>query len=395
MSILMELYQLILKIRRSKGYESLAPISNIKKSATLDMLINAVGDSKNYNIALLGKYGAGKSSIRAFSEAISPEQFLDSSMDYNKVKDSKIYIHNYRGYGFTETEIFEYFGGKEKFLERANNIAKRPEIEIEKLIIENEKYEKEKDDLEKKPFYELFTNDEEIGINNNLIKMLLMNGYIDESYQDYMFVFKETEEINKNDYTYISNVRQHINSKYSYPIKNVEKVVEQLNENFFGTEPILNYNVIDFLITNENEGIKEKQHYCLSMLSELDKNKENFILGFIKYAKNGVEFLTKLYNENNNVIYEILINNSDKIDKTELIIKNILNIPEILNYDKTNNFIRSYIEEKKDLSSWIELNENVEKSLKILNVKFGNLEENDTNLLKFIQIKFKDDNVVI
>ena len=124
MSILMELYQLILKIRRSKGYESLAPISNIKKSATLDMLINAVGDSKNYNIALLGKYGAGKSSIRAFSEAISPEQFLDSSMDYNKVKDSKIYIHNYRGYGFTETEIFEYFGGKEKFLERANNIAK-------------------------------------------------------------------------------------------------------------------------------------------------------------------------------------------------------------------------------------------------------------------------------
>ena len=48
--------------------------------------------------------------------------------------------------------------------------------------------------------------------------MLLINGYIDESYQDYMFKFKETKEINKNDYTYISNVRQHINSKYTYPM---------------------------------------------------------------------------------------------------------------------------------------------------------------------------------
>ena len=63
MSILTIIYRLILKITNNKEYESLAPVSNIKNNATLDMLINAVVNSKNYNIALSGKYGAGKSSL--------------------------------------------------------------------------------------------------------------------------------------------------------------------------------------------------------------------------------------------------------------------------------------------------------------------------------------------
>ena len=63
MSILINLYNLILKFKNKKEYESLAPVSNIRKSATLNMLINTMADEKNYNIALSGKYGAGKSSI--------------------------------------------------------------------------------------------------------------------------------------------------------------------------------------------------------------------------------------------------------------------------------------------------------------------------------------------
>lgn len=403
-----QLAMLVLKNLRPREYENLlnnkGDIYNIinKKEQLIEEKDNIINSHIQNNVEKINEYKKekindfgelkriaisslyGKNSSRTFSESISSEQFLKSSMDYNKVKDSKIYIHDYRGYGFTESEIFEYFGGKEKFLERSNNIARRPEVEIEKLVIENEKYEKEKDDLEKKPFYELLADNEELIVNDNLIKMLLMNGYIDESYQDYMFVFKETKEINKNDYTYISNVRQHINSKYTYPIKNVEKVVEQLNVNFFGIESILNYNIIDFLITNDNEETKEKQHYCLSMLSELNKNKENFIFGFIKYTENKATFLTKLHQKKDSTIYEILINNSDKIDKIELIIKNVLNIPDILTHEKTNNFIRDYIAEKKNFSNWIELNENVKKSLILLNIKFKRLEENNIKFLEFI-----------
>lgn len=406
-----QLAMLVLKNLRPREYENLlnnnGTIYNIinKKEQLIEDKKDIINSYIKDNIEKINEYKkekikdfeelkriaisslCGKNSNRTFSSSLSSEQFLNNSMDYNKVKDSKIYIHDYRGYGFTESEIFEYFGGKESFLERANNIARKPEMEIEKLIIENEKYEKEKDDLEKKPFYELLVDDEKLGVNDDLIKMLLMNGYIDESYQDYMFKFKETKEINKNDYTYISNVRQHINSKYTYPIKNVGKVVEQLNENFFGTESILNYNMVDFLIKSEDEGIKEKQHYCLSMLSELNKNKENFIFGFIKFTENKIKFLTKLHNENDNTIYEILINNNDKVDKVELMIKNLLNIPEILTNKKINDFIRNYIEEKEEFSKWVELNENVKKSLVILNIKFKKLQDKNNDLIELIYNK--------
>ena len=46
-----------------KTYESLSPIDNIGKSPTIKMLKEAIKDKRNNNIALTGKYGAGKSSI--------------------------------------------------------------------------------------------------------------------------------------------------------------------------------------------------------------------------------------------------------------------------------------------------------------------------------------------
>ena len=308
-------------------------------------------------------------------------------MNYDKIKNTTIYLKDTRGYCFNESEIFEYFGGKDKFLERANNIAKEKEIDVERLIVENEKLEKEKEDLDKKPFYEVIEDNESIIIEDEFIKMLLKNGYIDESYQDYMFKFKETKDINKNDYTFISNVRQYRGTKYDYSISNVEKVVEELNSSYFGTEAILNYSVIEYLITSNIDELKEKQNNCINMLTELNGNKENFILGFIKSKQNKEKFLNILHKKNKNTIYKILINNSENSEKVEIIIKNILNIPEILDFEKTNKFIRNYIENKRNFSNWIRLNDNIKESLNILNVKFKELEENDTEFLEFIYNK--------
>lgn len=329
----------------------------------------------------------GKYANRSVSGALSIDQFLSNSMNYDKIKNTTIYLNDPRGYCFNESEIFEYFGGKDKFLERANNITKENKIDIEKLIVENEKLEKEKENLDKKPFYELIEDNEIIKIDDEFVKMLLKNGYIDESYQDYMFKFKETKDINKNDYTFISNVRQYRGTKYDYSIRNVEKVVEELNSSYFGTEAILNYTVIDYLITSNSDKLKEKQDNCISMLTELNENKENFILDFIKYRESKDTFLTLLHQNDKNTIYEILLNNSEKTEKIELIIKNVLNIPKILNFEKTNDFIQKYIENKNNFSNWIKLNENIKESLDILNVKFKDLEENNTEYLEFIYNK--------
>ena len=329
----------------------------------------------------------GKYANRSVSGSLSIDQFLSNNMNEDKIKNTTIYLNDSRGYCFNESEIFRYFGGKDKFLERANNVAKENEIDVEKLVVENRKLEKEKEDLYRKPFYELIKDDESIKIDDEFIKMLLKNGYIDESYQDYMFKFKETKDINKNDYTFISNVRQYLGTKYDYSISNVEKVVQELDNSYFGTEAILNYCVIDYLITSSSDDIIEKQNNCINMLTELNENKQNFILGFIKNKQNKEKLLTILHKKNQNTIYELLLNNSKDMEKIETIIKIALNIPEILDFEKTNDFIRKYIESKKNLSNWIKLNDNIKKSLNILNVKFKELEENNIELLEFIYDK--------
>ena len=48
---------------KKQQYNSLAPRNDIKDSATVDMLEKALIEKSNKNVALSGKYGAGKSSI--------------------------------------------------------------------------------------------------------------------------------------------------------------------------------------------------------------------------------------------------------------------------------------------------------------------------------------------
>ena len=175
-------------------------------------------------LALSSLYG--KSSNKKLKRALSAEQFLSNSIDYETIKNTTINIQDYKGYTFTESQVFEYFGGKFDFLYRAYNIDKSNSTEIEKLIIENEKYEKEKEKLYNKPFNELLMNNKNNSISDEFIKMLLTNGYIDESYQDYMLKFKETKDMTKHDYTFISNVRQYRYTNYDYEIKKPEKIIE-------------------------------------------------------------------------------------------------------------------------------------------------------------------------
>ena len=333
-------------------------------------------------LALSSLYG--KSSNKKLKGALSAEQFLSNSIDYEIIKSTTINIQDYKGYTFTESQVFEYFGGKFDFLYRAHNINKSKSTEIEKLIIENEKYEKEKEKLYNKPFNELLMNNKNNSMSDEFIKMLLTNGYVDESYQDYMLKFKETKDMTKHDYTFISNVRQYRYTNYDYEIKKPEKIIEQLNVSYFGTESILNYNVINYLIAEDKDDIQDKQNAFIDMITELNPNKENFIFGFIKNEKNKDIFLNKVHNKDNKTLYKYLINNSEKIDKIDLMIKNILNIPQILEYEKTNEFVRSYIADKNNFSEWIEINENIKKSLLILNVKFKKLEESDKNFLEYV-----------
>ena len=351
-------------------------------------------------VAIGGLYG--KNGSTTGTNTITIDQFLQDSTDLEYIKSKTFYIKSSNGYAFTENEIFEFFNGKDNFINRAERIQAINEKEVEKLKIINIQLEKEikrisemslKDILEhlseKKIKDILKENTNSMGEMDSFILMLVSNGYIDENYKNYMYYFKSTKELSEHDYNFIINVRQLNKTEFDYKIDNPKEVIKQLDIGYFGKKEILNYYILDELLkSSSSEENEEKLNRLVEILLEINKNSQDFIFQFLKFTKNKLIFLRKLYELDNAYIKEVIIYNMEDESKSERIdylTKVLLNFPEILKDNEANNLIKEYIEEKQDFENWIELNENIKKSLIMLNIKFQHIEDiHNTELLLFI-----------
>lgn len=370
-------------------------IENKEKSIHGNIKINneKINELKNENINSLNELKrliisglALKRSYRSISSAYGFDQFLQDSFDLERIKNSNIILENRNGDAFREEDVFEYFGGKNNFINRAERVQSNRENEIKRYLNNNTKLNEKIEELHSKPLYELLEDNDINKLNDKFIEMLLKNGYVDDSYQNYMFRYKETDDINKNDYSFIVNVRQYKASKFDYPIENVNKVIDELNENYFSIEEILNYKILDKLLNSDSNEFTNKKNNFIKMLAKTNENKHKFIIGFVNnYTDSARKMINELYRKNENVIYDILIDNTNNEIIKDNFIKFIINCPEILNNVAANQYIKQYIENKNDFETWIRLNNDVKKSLCKLDIKFKKLDEQKENgLLKFI-----------
>lgn len=351
-------------------------------------------------IAIGGLYG--KNGHTSVSSSITMDQFLQNNITLDYIKQNTLYVQSSNGYDFTEKELFEYYNGKENFINRAENIQSINDKEIDKLKNINVQLEKEikrinemslKDILEqldKEKIREILKeNDDKKFEIDNFTLMLVSNGYVDENYKNYMFYFKATKELDEHDYTFIINVRQSTKTGFDYKIGNPKEVINQLDIGYFGKKEILNYYILDELLkNNSSQENKEKLNRLAEILLEINNDNQNFMFGFLKYTKNQLAFLQKLYDLDCEYIKEVIIHNigdESKSERIDYLTKVLLNHPQILKNNEANSYIKEYIEEKQNIENWLELNENVKESLVILNIKFKNFENiNNINLLSFI-----------
>lgn len=358
---------------------------------------------ENFNelkrLAVSSIYGK---SARYGGEGITVEKFLQDSISLEYIKKNTLYIRGQYSNSFSEDDIFEYFNDKAGFIKRAETIQSKNNRKIDKLKNSNIQIEKQIQQIEELSLQEIskeitkinlqkvleIENDKNIKIDE-FVLMLISNGYIDENYKNYMFRFKETKELNNNDYTYIINVRQGIITDFKYKINNPQEVIKQLDVNYFGKHEILNYSVLEELITNSKILLnKEKLNRVITILLKHNQDNNRFVLGFLNYTKKQTVFLQMLYEANNEYFKELILYNMEEDDKQEYLenyIKILLNNPEILKNDEANKYIKDYVESKSDFEDYIELNENVQKALIILQVKFNTLQEQrDIGLISFV-----------
>lgn len=108
----------------------------------------------------------------------------------------------------------------------------------------------------------------------DLLKFLVRNGYIDETYTDYMTYFYE-DSISANDKIFLRHITDKRGFDYTYALKEPNKIIESpvIRTVEFQQEETLNFNLFECLLLNESI---EKYRQCLKVLFNQIKDTRNF-----------------------------------------------------------------------------------------------------------------------
>lgn len=127
---------------------------------------------------------------------------------------------------------------------------------------ENEKYKQYKEEYEKLSASCYFP----------LLRVLIIQGYIDEYYSDYTS-FLDKEGLPQNDTLFLRNINENIESSWDFELKKPEIVLQRLNidnSSKFTGRAILNYALLDYILLNNKTDDLNKFNILLKSYNEFD-----------------------------------------------------------------------------------------------------------------------------
>ncbi|TCI22332.1 hypothetical protein [Exiguobacterium sp. SL-9] len=232
-----------------------------------------------------------------------------------------------------------------------------------------------------------------------LLNVLLLQGWIDENYEEYVTYFYEGA-MSLEDLDFLKKVRLNQKANFNFGLKYVKEVQKKLEKEHFETEAILNFHLLSYLLKrNINEEVLMKKQFFLEFLSNnLITNKvvREFIIGFIDYCdtedllSEEKMFLNELASLNYKLWTSIESELQSKTKTKQFFLKLFDNIPTdlIVKMDYNDN-IKNFIEEDADFLFWWEGSEIFSNENKIklsellsgLNVKFTTLNSRNNSKL--------------
>lgn len=130
------------------------------------------------------------------------------------------------------------------------------------------------------------TSTNEIGIINtfheikgseyfSLLKYLIRNGYLDETYADYMTYFYEFS-LSREDKTFLRSITDKKAKEYNYKLKNPGLITERLRLVNYGQEEILNFDLFEHLLKTKTSNNFE---FLNVFIQQLNKSKNFKFIG--------------------------------------------------------------------------------------------------------------------
>ncbi|SHG32557.1 YobI family P-loop NTPase [Flavobacterium johnsoniae] len=216
---------------------------------------------------------------------------------------NKLNIIDERIKDYTYAEKFDLISKRnQRIIEKEDEIKKYRDEQIDlfnwslKQIFENKNLSKE--DLKKEfdVFYiesDILENDKIY--NDPLLMFLLLNGYIDEHYKEYISIFQKGG-INEADQQFKINIISRISEpkSYNYSLTNIDDIINELPLNYFKNDRILNIDLVNH-ITLFKFNYKDKFQALLETIAIWDtKRIRNFFSSYIYNGKQTKQFIVEL-----------------------------------------------------------------------------------------------------
>lgn len=127
-----------------------------------------------------------------------------------------------------------------------------------------------------------------------LLKFLISNGYIDETYNDYMAYFYENS-ISAQDKTFLRRITDKKGADYAYQLKDAQKVIISpiLRVTDFYEEETLNFDLLNGILANQD--VPKCQEYLKALITQINENEcIDFVSKYYDSDKFESNFIIKL-----------------------------------------------------------------------------------------------------
>ncbi len=282
---------------------------HLKETELRRIYVDAYRDKIGNNIQLLKVGGrAYNLSDIAAKEELFNQLIASPNVDYSYIDTSSGY---YRGQiqqasaKLSFSEIERIVDATISYADRLKALRTSFEVSLDNDIIEIKK-----EDIRARSLSQIMN---EVDYHSNplyaelkvprLIEFLVVKGYIDENYYDYISYFYGNF-INAHDWVYVLDIKLGKSHPYDFPINNVEACLLEIPAYAYRKSSILNIGFVDYLAAHQEE--KKNVNRLLVVLRTVIENKKyDFLISYYQQSKQKDIVFSMLFTHHKDLWFDI------------------------------------------------------------------------------------------
>lgn len=144
-----------------------------------------------------------------------------------------------------------------------------------------------------------------------LIEYLVVRGYIDENYYDYISYFYGNF-IDAHDWDFVLDIKLNKTHPYDYHINNVESCLAEIPNSVYRNNAILNIDLLDHLAQNQTEKLNMARLFVL-LRTAVEGKKYDFLAEYFQKGKCQNVVFEQLYKQHKNLWHEFVDHDDEKL----------------------------------------------------------------------------------